>query len=194
MSSFPTATSPGISVVHPDRIDTPAGTSEDLRRIDEFQFSMGEGPCLTSLKEHETVTSNDLANDRRWPKWGARMEEDAGVRSCLCFRRLFAAGDSLGALNLYSRQVNAFTSDDLDDGLALAAQVAIALAAAQSEEQLHRAMDSRTTIGQAQGILMERFDLGADQAFAVLVRYSSNLNIKVNQLARDIVRTRDLPE
>jgi GAF domain-containing protein len=183
----------GVSVVHKTRIDTPAATDETVRLIDETQFAMQQGPCLDALREHETVASNDLGSDERWPEWGPRMAQEAHVKCCLCFQ-LFTAGEALGALNLYSYHTHGFTVADVDNGLALAAQVAIALAAAQHEEQLEVEMDNRTVIGQAQGILMERFDLEPDTAFRVLARFSSSLNIKVHDVARQIVATGHLPD
>jgi GAF domain-containing protein len=182
----------GVSVVHKTCIDTPSATDEKLRLIDEVQFAMQQGPCLDALREHETVTSNDLGSDQRWPEWGPRMAE-AGVHSCLCFR-LFTSGDTLGALNLYSHRTHGFASDDVDNGLALAAQISIALVAAQHEEQLQIGMDNRTVIGQAQGVLIERFHIDADTAFRVLTRFSSSLNVKVHQVARQIVATGHLPD
>ena len=60
----------GISVVHSDGIDTPAGSDEKLKRIDELQFTLKEGPCYDALHTHEIVRSRDLARDPRWPRWG----------------------------------------------------------------------------------------------------------------------------
>jgi GAF domain-containing protein len=183
----------GVSVVHKDRIDTPAATDETFRLIDEAQFAMQQGPCLDALRDQETVRSDDLSNDERWPDWGPRMVAEAHVRSCLCFQ-LFTDGDSLGALNLYSYDAHGFTSADLDNGLALAAHIAIALAAAQHEDQLMAGLVNRTMIGQATGILMERYQLTSDAAFRVLVRFSSSLDIKLHEVARQIVATGHLPD
>jgi len=183
----------GVSLVHKDRIDTPSATGEALRLIDEAQFAMRQGPCLDALREHETVSSNDLGTDERWPEWGPRMVVEAGVRSCLCFQ-LFTTGDSLGALNLYSRDTYGFTTADVDNGLALAAQIAIALAAAQHEDQLAVGLAHRAVIGQAQGILMERYRLTSDAAFHLLVRFSTSLDLKLYDVARQIVATGHVPD
>ena len=106
---------------------------------------------------------------------------------------MFSTGRSLGALNLYGRDKSAFTSDDIEDGVALAAHVAVALAGAQQVENLERAVGNRTIIGQATGILMERFDLTSDRAFGALTRLSQQQNVKLRQVARQIVETRELP-
>ena len=133
---------------------------------------MREGPCFDALEMHERVHSRDLATDTRWPRWGPHVAHEIGVVSVVSYR-LFTTADSLGALNLYSRTSEAFDLDDIYNGEALAAHVAVALASSRQAEQLGVAITTRTVIGQAEGILMERFDISADQAFAVLRRVSS---------------------
>jgi AmiR/NasT family two-component response regulator len=107
--------------------------------------------------------------------------------------QLFTHEDTLGALNLYSRVRDGFREEDREDGLALAAHIAIAVAAAQEISQLTRAMDTRSVIGQALGILMERFDLDAARAFAVLTRISQTEQQKLQHVAAELVETRRLP-
>jgi GAF domain-containing protein len=182
----------GISVVHPDGIDTPAGSDEALKRIDELQFTLKEGPCFDALRTHETVHSRDLATDERWPNWGPYIAKEIGV-VCIVSYRLFTSADTLGAMNLYSRKPEAFDSDDINNGQALAAHVAVALAASQNAENLEMAITNRTVIGRAEGILMERFDILPDQAFAVLRRVSQHRNVRLNRVAEDLVRTRKTP-
>lgn len=182
----------GISVVHPDGIDTPAGSDETLNRIDELQFQLREGPCFDALRTHEIVHSLDLATDDRWPRWGPLVAKEIGV-VCIVSYRLFTTEDTLGALNLYSRKPEAFDNDDIYTGQALAAHVAVALAASQNAENLKMAISSHTEIGRAEGILMERFHIPADQAFAVLRRVSQSRNVKLNRVAEELVRTRETP-
>lgn len=177
----------------PLRIDTPAATSDAVRRVDELQYEHDEGPCLDAIREHHVVKSPDVRSDARWPRWGPAAAEETGIRSMLCFR-LFTHRDKLGALNLYSREVDGFDDDDREHGLAIAAHTSIAVAAAQEIEDLKAAIDTRTVIGQATGILMGRFDLDAPRAFAVLTRLSSHSNRKLRDIAHDIVATRLLPE
>ncbi len=88
---------------------------------------------------------------------------------------------------------SAFTAEDIADGLALAAHVAVALAGAQEIEHLEHALRGRTVIGQATGILMERFDLDPERAFSVLSRMSQQKNAKLREIAGEIVTTRKLP-
>ena len=183
----------GISVVHPGGIDTPAGSDEALRRIDELQFTLKEGPCFDALRTHETVHSRDLATDERWPTWGPLVAKEIGV-VCIVSYRLFTSADTLGAMNLYSRSHEAFDPDDVYNGQALAAHVAVALAASQNAEHLELAISNRTVIGRAEGILMERFNIPPDQAFAVLRRVSQHRNVKLNRVAEELVRTGKTPQ
>jgi GAF domain-containing protein len=183
----------GVSLVYAKRrIDTPAATSENVRRGDALQYELEEGPCLDAIWDEETVSSPDLANEERWPAWGPRVVEDLGIRSMLCFQ-LFTDGSSLGALNLYSHEVDGFKDPDASEGLALASHVSVALAAAQEIETLHSAVEARTVIGQAEGILMERFDLLPHQAFAVLRRVSQETNTRLNAVAVELVKSRRTP-
>lgn len=182
----------GISIVHKDKIDTPYATDEVLRVIDEEQFTLDQGPCLDAIRSHETVTSNDLAADARWPVLGPRLVEIADVHSCLCVR-LFTTGDSLGALNLYSRSRHGFSSPDVDHALALAAQIALAFEGSKRRKNFDAGLANRTMIGQATGIVMERYSLDPETAFRFLARLSSHLNIKLVEIARDLVTTGELP-
>lgn len=182
----------GISIVHRHLIDTPAGSDESLKRIDELQYELKQGPCLDALRTHETVHSTDLAGDERWPEWGPRVTKEIGVASIVTYR-LFTSRDTLGAMNLYSRRPGAFDTEDIYNGQALAAHVAVALAGAQNTEHLETAVTNRTVIGQAEGILMERFDISAEHAFSVLRRVSQQRNVKLSRVAEDLVRSRRTP-
>jgi GAF domain-containing protein len=182
--------SAGLSFVHARRrVDTVAATDHMAFDGDQLQYELGEGPCLDSIWEEETVHSPDLAHDERWPTWGPRVGQETAAESILCFR-LFTHQDVLGALNLYSRRRNAFDHDARDEGRAIAAHVAIAVAASQEVQQLSSGLHSHTIIGQATGILMERFDLDAVRAFSVLIRLSQHSNVKLREVAAELVATR----
>lgn len=173
------------------RLETPAYTSKPALAADLLQYELGEGPCVDAAWEERLVHSGDLAGDQRWPTWGRRVVQDHGLHSVLCLQ-LFTHADTLGALNLYSSTQHAFHHEDLDDGIALAAHVAIAIAASQKRADLTAAIDSRTVIGQATGMLMERYGLDQTGAFALLSRVSSTTNTKVRDLARELVDTRHI--
>ena len=183
----------GISFVRRKApIETPAATDPLVIRGDELQYSLQEGPCLDAIWDNETVRSPNLATEQRWPRWAPRVVDELGVASMLSFQ-LYTSGDTLGALNLYSKRVDAFDEDDFNAGMMLAAQGAVALAESQATEQWQNAALNRTIIGQAEGILMERFTLTADRAFAVLRRVSQQNNVKLYQVAGELVVTREIP-
>jgi len=153
--------------------------------VDALQHEFGEGPCLDAVYEHKTVRVDDMASESRWPAFASRAAE-AGARSMLSFQ-LWVEGDNLGALNLYSRRPHAFDEDSEHIGLLYAAHAAVAYAAAQRQDQLQAAVDTRDLIGQAKGILMERYGIDDDRAFAFLVRLSMDRNQKLRDIAQHIV-------
>ncbi len=110
----------------------------------------------------------------------------------LCYQ-LFVEGGQLGGLNLYARTPGAFDDESQEIGLMLASHAAVALAGAEHEEDLRIGMGSRDLIGQAKGILMERYQLTADQAFGVLRRVSQETNRKLADIAAELTDTRAVP-
>ena len=183
----------GVSLVgSKGTIDTPAASDGVVEVGDRLQAELGEGPCLGALWDEDMVYVADLETDPRWPRWGPRLHEATGVRSVLALR-LFTVQNTLGALNLYASKPHGFDEQDRAEGAALAAHIAIAVAAAQRIEQMETALDSRTVVAQACGLLMERYDIDAVRAFALLGRLSSTSNVKLRDLAARLVLTRRLP-
>ena len=168
-------------------VEPRAYTSELPMQADLLQQEVGQGPCLDAVWEQEVVRVDDVAADERWPKFGVRAAE-LGVASMICLQ-LFVAGDHLGAMNLYSRVPRAFDDEATAVAQMLAAHGAVALAGAQQETNLRRGLDNRDVIGQAKGILMERFKLTADQAFLVLARVSQERNRTLADIARELSET-----
>lgn len=182
----------GLSLFTVDGVDTPAATHEDLRRIDGLQHDLREGPCVDALRETDVVRVGNVATDSRWPTWGPRISETFDIRSSLSFR-LYSDGRKLAALTLYARKPDSFDHDDVVDGYAVAAQAAVTLAATSDHDQLHTALQSRQVIGEAVGMLRERFGMSSDRSFEVLKRLSSQQNVKLFHVARDIVDSGRLP-
>jgi GAF domain-containing protein len=138
------------------------------------------------------VRVDDFAADQRWPAFAVRaLERGAGSMLSL---QLYIQGDNLGALNMYARRANAFDDESEQVGLVFATHAAIALSAAQHEEQFELAISSRDTIGQAKGILMERYKITSDQAFTVLTRASSVTHLKLRDVAEALTRTGEVPQ
>lgn len=184
----------GVSVIEKGHLRTPAASHERLRELDEWQYELGEGPCCEAIRHHCTVRVDDLATDPRWPTWGAAMVDELGIRSSLSFRLFTRDDDSWGALNVYSRTPQAFTDDDVVQGQVVAAMSAVALARSINDAQLAMALESRTVIGQATGIVMERYGLDEKKAFDVMRRISSHENVKLRDLAARVVAERGLPD
>lgn len=122
----------------------------------------------------------------RWPRF-APVALERGVAT-MCSFQLFTSNDgTAGALNLYAGQPGVFDESSLDTGALFASHAAIALYGAKRSAQLTEALRSRDAIGQAKGILIERFTLSEDRAFAMLVRSSQETNIKLHAVAEWLV-------
>ena len=183
----------GISFLKGKNVSTPAASDDVPRAVDAIQYETGEGPCLDAIRKHEVFATGDLAAEDRWPNFSHRAHDETGVTSMLCFR-LFVAADTLGALNLYSKGVDAFDEEASAVGMVFAAHAAIALSSALHDEQMDEALRSRDVIGQAKGILMAREGLTADQAFDSLRRASQRLNVKLRELAAEVAYTGEPPD
>jgi ANTAR domain/GAF domain len=174
-----------ITVVHADgRIETVAPTDELVLGVDEAQYELREGPCYEAAVDTVHVTAPNLAADERFPRYAAAAVA-AGIRAQAAVR-LFDAPKSNGALNLYSRHIGAF--EDLGSLRELFVhQSAMAIEYAQEIHNLRQAVRTRQTIGQAIGIVMERYQLTDQRAFAFLTRLSQHGNVKLRQVAQEIV-------
>lgn len=175
-----------ITIVHGTLFETPAATSDLVRRGDRLQYETNEGPCMDSLRKEQTTISSDLEHESRWPTWGPRVVEELGIRSMLCFQ-LFTDHETLGALNLYSTTIDAFNDIDQAIGLTLAAQIAVSLSATRKRATQSSGIISATTIGQAQGILMERYGLTVKLAFELMKRVSKDSKTEISQIAEELV-------
>lgn len=173
------------------KIESQAPSSVLPSRLDALQMELGEGPCLSAFSAQRTIRVPDMAAEDRWPDF-ARGAADAGVGSMLAFQLYVEGGDNLGALNLYSRQREAFDADSEHVGLVVAAHAAIALAEARQIGHLHQAIESRDVIGQAKGILMERYKITAHQAFLLLAKASQQANRKLHVIAEELANSGEL--
>lgn len=175
----------GVSLIQGRKISSPGASDDVPIQVDAIQYETDEGPCLDAIREQETFRAGDLAAEDRWPKFSRRTAEETGVVSMLCFR-LFAEADTMGALNLYSKERSAFDDEAVAVGTVFATHAAVALSGAQQDEQLQQALLSRDVIGQAKGIIMAQQNVTADEAFDILRRASQRLNIKLRELAERV--------
>lgn len=188
----------GIFLVVDGQITTPLQTDPRVSEVDHLQRRLDQGPCLDALRRGAAVYAGDLNGDPRWPALSP-LAAGSGVRSLLALPLVDQR--TVGALNLYARYPEAFGVVDRARGLLLATVAAMALSAARSHEvaerqaaHLHLALANREMIGQAQGILMERERITADEAFDILRRASQHLNIKLRDVAQNLVETGEQPD
>ena len=182
----------GVIVVHEGtRVETVAATHPVVAHLDTVQLETGQGPDLEIIADRHGVRIDDVRTDDRWPDW-AREVEARGVRSMLG-TRLYTTRSTIGSLNFYDPEPGRFDQQDADVAHLLARHAGVALETARDAEHLWHAIDARNLVGQAQGILMERFGVSGDQAFAVLRRYSQDNNIKLHLVAEQLVTSGELP-
>jgi GAF domain-containing protein len=192
VDTVPGSTYASISATRRRReVTTLASTHATARAVDAAQYETGQGPCLDSLFEQETVRLPDMATETRWPEF-TRAASELGVHSMLSVQ-LFVDGDDLGALNLHSDHVDAFDDESEHVALLFAAHAAVAMARAQERHNLRQAVSTREVIGQAQGILMERFKVPSDRAFQILVHASQVTNQRLTKVATELARSGELP-
>lgn len=179
---IPHASDASISLVTGRRTVESRAASGDLPlKVDALQSEKGQGPCLDAAYDARVVRVPDLGKEERWPNF-AKAAYDVGARSMLSIQ-LFVEGDTLGALNLFGEDVNVFDEESEQIALLVAAHAAVAFSDAKEIAQLTQALDTRDLIGQAKGILMERFKITSQQAFLVLTKASSESNMKLRDVA-----------
>ncbi|WCO68250.1 GAF and ANTAR domain-containing protein [Iamia majanohamensis] len=176
----------GITLVSAGVVRTAGSSDEVPERVDRLQYETGEGPCLSAIREHQVFRSDDIRDEDRWPSFVRRAEEETGVRSILSFR-LFIGEDTLGALNLYAGSPGSFGEDDVHVGAVFAAHAAVAMESAGQVDDLRTALRTRDVIATAKGIIMAESDLDDDQAFDVLRRASQRTNVKLREVAAEVV-------
>ncbi|MBA4609075.1 GAF and ANTAR domain-containing protein [Aeromicrobium sp. Marseille-Q0843] len=174
------------------QVDTAGATSDTVARAHELQIKLDEGPCLAALEHSETIYRvEDTLSDTQWPRWSAAVAE-LGYRSVLSVP-LATKSRRYGSLNVYAFEPRAFDHDDMAVMTILARHASTSLAANLDIEGLRRAVDARKLIGIAMGMIMERYGVDADRAFDVLRRLSQSENIKLRDVARQVVEQRGLP-
>lgn len=173
-------------------VSSRSASSELAAVVDRLQESTGQGPCLDAAYVHQTVRVPDMATETRWPDFApsALAAGAAGMLSC----QLYVQGDDLGALNLFSRTAGALDEESEHVALMFAAHAAVAFAAAQQRDAAARTVATRQLIGRAEGILMERHRVTAEQAFAMLTRVSQHRNEKLRDIADRLVHSGRLDE
>src|SRR6476469_8822990 len=184
---IPGAQYAGVTVTrNAKHIDTPAATHKWPILLDEIQQLHREGPRRTAAWEEKPIHVPDLETDDRFPLYRRDALEQTPIRSVMAFQ-MFIAGETVGALNVFAEEPRAFGQASRDIGLIFAAHSSVAWNSARRDEQFRRALASRDTIGQAKGMIMERYGVDAVQAFEVLRKLSQDSNVALVQVAADLV-------
>lgn len=160
--------------------------------VDELQYEAGQGPCLETLRSGEVIVVDDYVDEDRWAGYPSHALAQ-GVRSSLSVP-LAVAGTTVGALNCYSLEPDVFADALVTavQGFTAKAQASLAVVLREAEQsdvvdQLHTAMQTRSVIDQALGILMAREGCAAENAFAILRRSSQSRNVKIATIAAELV-------
>jgi ANTAR domain len=184
-STIPGADYASITVRHGDgRLETSVSTDPLVVEADEMQYELREGPCYDAVTSDTIAYSRDLSNDPQWPQFGPRVAK-LGLLSQKGVRMGEYEGDIAG-LNLYARSRKAFEDSNGLPEL-FASHASVALGYATKLQSLAGALGTRETIGQAVGILMERYDMTSERAFEFLIRTSQNSNTKLRDIAQEVV-------
>jgi GAF domain-containing protein len=170
------------------RFESLAGTSDLPHKLDELQMTFNEGPCVEAALDELIVRTEDFRSETRWPRYSAASAE-LGVLSGLSLK-LYTADRTAGALNLFAFKPNAFDGEDETVGVILAAHAAAAILASRQGEQLESALTTRDRIGQAKGIIMERYGVDDVRAFEMLRRLSQDSNTRLADVAQRVIDTR----
>ena len=175
----------GFTMTRKDSLETAAATDPLIGDLDQAQHELGEGPCLSAALTDDTYLVRDTRTDERWPRWCARAA-DLGILTVLSVQ-LSGPAPLHAAMNLYSMTLDAYDEDAIITAQIYAAHAGTAISAARKQEHLETAMQSRHTIGVAQGLLMQRYGIGEAAAFQVLSRQSQEANVKLRELAKRLV-------
>jgi GAF domain-containing protein len=176
----------GITLAHSDgQMETKAATGDLVWDLDKIQYELHEGPCVHAIEAAGVVKVDHARHEPRWPNFMPPAVAK-GLRSQLGIA-LYHNAETLGGLNMYSTSSDTVDPDVEHMAELFAAHAALALGHARRESRLHTGMISRQLIGQAVGIIMERYCLDEERAFDYLARVSSHGNIKLRDVAREVV-------
>jgi len=176
----------GVSIKHRDgKIETLSATDQLVWELDDAQYTIDQGPCVDAIRACDVVVLDHPRSDDRWPDYlPIAVERGLRAQMGICLQ---VDGESIGGLNLYSITARGVDREALHIAQLFATHAALALGWARHDEQLNEALVTRKAIGQAIGIVMERYSINEDRAFHFLLRASSHGNIKLRDVAQELV-------
>ncbi|TKV57342.1 ANTAR domain-containing protein [Nakamurella flava] len=184
-----------VTLIDKGRITATSAGDDVARRWASCQQQTGEGPTIDALRgETGIVVVPDLAGDQRWSRWRALLAQEwpGAPGGALLALRLDAGRGQQATLTLHSRRPRSFDRGATSAATALSIHASIAMATVAKHDNLRVALESRDTIGQAKGILMERLRVTADEAFDLLVGASQRTNRKLRDIAEQLTTTGEL--
>jgi len=184
-ASIPGAEQCGISVADRKSVATIASTDGMVDRLDQLQYRLDEGPCLDAMRHHTSVVVDDMRTETRWPRFAPPAAESGCISQMGI--EIFRESGRVGGLNLYSSQPSAFDEQTRHTATLLAIHTSVVMGKVIAVDDLHRALQTRQLIGQAVGIVMYRYAVDEQAAFAYLTRTSQNSNVKLHDVAAQIV-------
>lgn len=173
------------------RVRTAAASDEIALAADALELELGEGPCLDALDDDQPDAHfcNDLQDGCQWPGLAARLRADLGLEGMAGFR-IRQDGAKVGALNIFSDTTGGLRPVSLDQASLLSSFASVALAAADRGEEastLRLGLESNREIGKAVGLLMAMHEVDADEAFGLLAKVSQEMNLKVADVAAQLI-------
>ncbi len=172
------------------------GSSSELsRRVDELQFTYGEGPCLDAVRAGSTVRADDLSDPReqRWPAFASAVLE-ADIRAVLAVP-VSIARSPIGALDLFRKRVG-WAGDEVIGGASWASQLASLLLAnamtlPTTEDDAGEWPDleplDRVEVYQATGMVMAQLGLGPTDALVRLRAHAFANDLTASEVAWQII-------
>lgn len=190
--AIPGADGAGLTLLENDRSNTIVTTASFVSEVDDIQYTLGQGPCISAAAEAQTVMSGSLGGDTRWPQFGSKVAR-LGVHSVVSLP-LVAAGGVIGAMNVYAHDKHVFNdrAAAIGEHFALPAAVAVqnAQVLAQAKRlaaQLQNALMQRGAIERAVGIMMSRTGGDAEETLERLRKISQQEHLKLTLVAERIV-------
>jgi GAF domain-containing protein len=190
--TVPGSVGAGVSIVDESRRRSAGSTDARVRQADSLQYELDEGPCLAAAAGRELVRIDDLAEDRRWPRWGSAVAP-LGLRAAMSAPMVVGNG-SVGAIKVYAEQPHTFDRRSEELLTLFSAQASVLVANVQTRERATRlsegmreAFRGRDAVSIAKGVLMGRNSVDEDTAFAMLMARSEQDGAPLVQTARGIV-------
>jgi transcriptional regulator with GAF, ATPase, and Fis domain len=183
----------GVTLQRRKRSTTVAGSSQRALMLDRIEHAVGDGPCIQALRTKKVVVLADVATDPRWPVYQAELGA-TGCHSTLGVP-LEIGEDASAALNFFAAHANTFTDESVHEAAGFAdlagrsLRLAVRIGTAQSRaEDLQAAMEHRTAIDLACGVVMAQNRCSQEEAMRILTKVSSHRNQKLRDVAADVLR------